>query len=87
MKILSVITNTVAAIGQTIQDTAETASIMVGDEGLKTTTRYTFGIVNNSLEESHIKSGSEKDYNIDEFKRKHAKKLGRPKGSKKNESK
>ena len=87
MKILSVITNTVAAIGQTIQDTAETASIMVGDEGLKTTTRYTFGIVNNSLEESHIKSGLEKDYNIDEFERKHAKKLGRPKGSKKNESK
>jgi len=87
MKILSVITNTVAAIGQTIQDTAETASILVGDEGLKTTTRYTFGILNNSLEESHVVSGLESQYNIEEFKKKHAKKLGRPKGSKKNESK
>jgi hypothetical protein len=79
MQVFKVISNTIAAMGQTIQDTAETVSLAVGDEGLKSTTRYTFGILNNSLEESHVVSGLEKDYNIDEFKKNHAKKVGRPK--------
>ena len=79
MQVFKVISNTIAAMGQTIQDTAETISLAVGDEGLKSTTRYTFGILNNSLEESHIVSGLEKDYNVDEFRKNHAKKIGRPK--------
>lgn len=79
MQVFKVISNTIAAMGQTIQDTAETVSLAVGDEGLKSTTRYTFGILNNSLEESHIVSGLEKDYNVDEFRKNHAKKIGRPK--------
>jgi hypothetical protein len=79
MQVFKVISNTIAAMGQTIQDTAETVSLAVGDEGLKSTTRYTFGILNNSLEESHIVSGLEKDYNVDEFRKNHAKKVGRPK--------
>jgi hypothetical protein len=87
MQVFKVISNTIAAVGQTIQDGAETLSLAVGDDGLKSTTRFTFGILNNSLEESHVVSGLEKDYNIDEFKKNHAKKVGRPKGSKKNESK
>ena len=83
MQVFKVISNTIAAMGKTIQDTAETVSLAVGDEGLKSTTRYTFGILNNSLEESHVVSGLESQYNIEEFKKKHAKKIGRPK---KNES-
>ena len=79
MQVFKVISNTIAAMGQTIQDTAETISLAVGDDGLKSTTRYTFGILNNSLEESHIVSGLEKDYNVDEFRKNHAKKVGRPK--------
>jgi len=79
MQVFKVISNTIAAMGQTIQDTAETISLAVGDDGLKSTTRYTFGILNNSLEESHIVSGLEKDYNVDEFRKNHAKKIGRPK--------
>ena len=79
MQVFKVISNTIAAMGQTIQDTAETISLAVGDDGLKSTTRYTFGILNNSLEESHVVSGLEKEYNIDEFKKNHAKKVGRPK--------
>ena len=83
MQVFKVISNTIAAMGKTIQDTAETVSLAVGDEGLKSTTRYTFGILNNSLEESHVVSGLESQYNIEEFKKKHAKEVGRPK---KNES-
>ena len=79
MQVFKVISNTIAAMGKTIQDTAETVSLAVGDEGLKSTTRYTFGILNNSLEESHVVSGLESQYNIEEFKKKHAKKVGRPK--------
>ena len=79
MQVFKVISNTIAAMWQTIQDTAETVSLAVGDDGLKSTTRYTFGILNNSLEESHIVSGLEKDYNVDEFRKNHAKKIGRPK--------
>ena len=85
MQVFKVISNTIAAMGKTIQDTAETVSLEVGDEGLKSTTRYTFGILNNSLEESHVVSGLESQYNIEEFKKKHAKKVGRP--PKKNDKK
>lgn len=85
MQVFKVISNTIAAMGKTIQDTAETVSLAVGDEGLKSTTRYTFGILNNSLEESHVVSGLESQYNIEEFKKKHAKKVGRP--PKKNDKK
>jgi len=78
MQVFKVISNTLAAMGKTIQDTAETVSLAVGDEGLKSTTRHTFGILNNSLNESHIVSGLETDYNIEQFKIAHAKKVGRP---------
>ena len=47
MKIFKVIGNTIAAVGQTIQDSAELVSNLVGDEGLKHTTRQSFKIVNN----------------------------------------
>jgi len=85
MKLWKVFANTLGAVGQTIQDGAETVSLAVGDAGLKSTTRHTFGILNNSLEESHVISSLESQYNIDEFKKNHAKKVGRP--PKKNEKK
>ncbi len=85
MKIFKVIGNTIAAVGQTIQDTAELASNLVGDDGLKHTTRQSFKIVNNALDESAIISELETNWNIEEFKRKHKAKVGRP--SKKDEKK
>ena len=78
MQLVKVVNKTLGAVGQTIQDTAETASIFVGDEGLKTTTRLSMGILNNSLLESNVISGLETEYNIEQFKLAHAKKVGRP---------
>ena len=71
MQIFKVIGNTIAAIGQTVQDSAELVSLTVSDEGLKTTTRQSFKIINTAL-----------DYNLVKFKEDHAKRSGRPKGSK-----
>jgi hypothetical protein len=82
MQLVKVVNKTLGSVGQTIQDTAETMSIVVGDEGLKTTTRLTFGILNNSLLESNVISGLETEYNIAQFKIAHAKKVGRPPKSK-----
>ena len=82
MKIFKVIGNTLASAGQAIQDTMELASLLVSEEGLKHTTRQSFKIVNNALDESAIISELETEWNINEFKRKHAVKLGRPKKNK-----
>ena len=79
MKIFKVIGNTLASAGQAIQDTMELASLLVSEEGLKHTTRQSFKIVNNALDESAIISELETNWNIDEFKRKHKAKVGRPK--------
>ena len=87
MKIFKVIGNTIAAIGQTVQDSAELVSNVVGDDGLKHTSRQSFKIINNALDESATISELETEWNINEFKRKHAVKLGRPKGSKKKDGK
>ena len=75
----SALAKSITALGNIVVDTAETASLLVGDDGLKTTTRFTMGIVNNSLEESYIESELEKDYNIEQIKKKHKAKVGRPK--------
>jgi hypothetical protein len=82
MQIFKVIGNTIAAVGQTVQDTAELASMVVSDQGLKTTSRASFGIVNTALIESEQIAIAESEYNLAKFKEDHAKKLGRPKGSK-----
>ena len=52
MQIFKVVGNTIAAVGQTVQDTAELASLIVSDDGLKHTTRQSFKIVNTALDES-----------------------------------
>ena len=85
MKIFKVIGNTIAAIGQTVQDSAELVSNLVGDEGLKHTSRQSFKIINTALDESVEIAILESDWNLQEFKRKHQAKVGRP--PKKNESK
>jgi hypothetical protein len=84
MQIFKVIGNTIAAMGQTIQDTAELVSLTVSDDGLKTTTRQSFKIINTALDESVEIALLESEYNLNEFKRTHAlKKAGRPPNKKK----
>ena len=83
MQIFKVIGNTIAALGQTVQDTAELVSLTVSDDGLKTTTRQSFKIVNTALDESVEIALLESEYNLAKFKEDHAKKIGRPKGSRK----
>ena len=84
MQIFKVIGNTIAAMGQTIQDTAELVSLTVSDDGLKTTTRQSFKIINTALDESVEIALLESESNLNEFKRTHAlKKAGRPPNKKK----
>ena len=84
MQIFKVIGNTIAAMGQTIQDTAELVSLTVSDDGLKTTTRQSFKIINTALDESVEIALLESEYNLNEFKRPHAlNKAGRPPNKKK----
>lgn len=81
MKILKVIGNTIAAVGQTVQDTAELASLVVSDAGLKTTTRQSFKIINTALDESVEIAMLESEHNLNEFRKAHnvaKKKVGRP---------
>ena len=81
MQIFKVVGNTIAAIGQTVQDSAELVSLVVSDDGLKTTTRQTFKIINTALDESVEMALLESEHNLEEFKRTHAaakKKVGRP---------
>ena len=78
MQILKVIGNTIAAVGQTVQDTAELASLTVSDDGLKSTVRSTFLVVNTALDESAQMAIAESEHNLAQFKSDHAKKVGRP---------
>jgi hypothetical protein len=83
MQIFKVIGNTIASLGKTVENTAELANLIVGDEGLKSTTRSSFGIVNTALNESHVMAIAESEYNLEQFKKDHAlKKAGRPKKNK-----
>ena len=78
---LNVIGNTIAAVGQTVQDTAELASLVVSDAGLKTTTRQSFKIINTALDESVEIAMLESEHNLNEFRKAHnvaKKKVGRP---------
>ena len=85
MQILKVIGNTIASVGQTVQDTAELVSLTVGDEGLKHTTRQSFKIINTALDESVEIALLETEYNLREFRKNHSmnsnKGPGRPKKS------
>tara|TARA_R110000823_G_scaffold98796_2_gene213685 strand:+ start:435 stop:692 length:258 start_codon:yes stop_codon:yes gene_type:complete len=85
MQIFKVIGNTIAAAGQTVQDTAELVSLTVGDEGLKHTTRQSFKIINTALDESVEIALLETEYNLREFRKNHSmnstKGPGRPKKS------
>jgi len=78
MQIIKSTGNVIASVFQTVENTADLANLIVGDEGLKATTRSTFGIVNTALNESHVMAIAESDHNLAEFKKEHAKKVGRP---------
>ena len=79
MKIFKVIGNTIAAVGQTVQDTAELVSLTVSDDGLKHTTRQSFKIINIALDESVEVALAEAEVNMREFRKNHKlNKAGRP---------
>ncbi len=71
MKIFKVIGNTIAAVGQTVQDTAELVSLTVSDDGLKHTTRQSFKIINIALDESVEVAQAEAEVNMREFRKNH----------------
>ena len=85
MKIIKVIGNTIEAIGQTTVDSAQLISLVVGDDGLKHTTRQSFKIINTALDESVEIALLETEYNLREFRKNHSmnsnKGPGRPKKS------
>ena len=83
MKIFKVIGNTLASAGEAVQDTMSLISMFVSDDGLKHTTRQSFKLVNNALDESVVISELETTWNIEEFKRKHKARVGRPKKNEK----
>ena len=78
MQIFKAVGNTIASLGQAAQDSASLVSLVVGDEGLKHTTRQSFKIINTALDESVEIALLESEFNLAEFKRTHAKKVGRP---------
>jgi hypothetical protein len=78
MQTFKVIGGTIEAVGETIVNSAQLLSLVVGDEGLKHTTRQSFKLVNSALDESVEMALLETEYNLAEFKRTHAKKVGRP---------
>jgi hypothetical protein len=78
MQFFKVIGNTFRAVGETVENTAELGNLIVGDEGLKSFVRSSFGIVNTALNESHVMAIAESDYNLAQFRKDHAKKVGRP---------
>lgn len=86
MQIFKVVGNTIASLGQTVQDTAELASLVVSDDGLKHTTRQSFKIVNTALDESVAIAELESEHNLSEFRKNHnmkvkASNVGRPRKS------
>jgi len=81
MKIFKVIGNTVAAIGKTIEDSAELVSSFVGDDGLKHTSRQSFKLVNTALDESVEMALVESEYNLKQFRKEHGM-LPKPKKTK-----
>ena len=82
MQIFKVVGNTIAAVGQTVQDTAELASLIVSDDGLKHTTRQSFKIVNTALDESVTIAELETEYNVAEFIKNHNLKVNAAKKNK-----
>jgi len=86
MQIFKVIGNTIAATGQTVQDSAELLSLVVGDEGLKHTTRQSFKIINTALDESVEIALLETEYNLSEFRKNHSMSTGKGPGRPKKNS-
>jgi uncharacterized protein YqfA (UPF0365 family) len=71
MKIFKVIGNTIAKIGQTVEDVADLVSLTVSDEGLKSTVRNSFKTVNISIAQSAIMAEIEANEEIKQFKLDH----------------
>jgi len=71
MKIFKVIGNTIASVGKTIEDSADLISTVVGDRGLKHTTKQSFRLINDSLDQSVIMAEVEAVEELKQFKLDH----------------
>lgn len=71
MKIFKVIGNTIAKLGKTIEDSADLISTVVGDDGLKHTTKQSFRLINDSLDQSVIMAEVEAVEELKQFKLDH----------------
>jgi hypothetical protein len=71
MKIFKVIGNTLASVGNTIQNSAELVNIFVGEEGLKHSTRQSFKIINISLDQSVEMALLESEEELKQFRKDH----------------
>ena len=81
MKLWKNISNTLASVGKTIENSAELVNVLVGDEGLKHSTRQSFKIINTALDESVEMALLESQGNIKQFRKEHGitASVGRPK--------
>ena len=71
MKIFKVIGNTLASVGNTIQNSAELVNIFVVEEGLKHSTRQSFKIINISLDQSVEMALLESEEELKQFRKDH----------------
>jgi hypothetical protein len=76
MKLWKNISNTLASVGKTIENSAELINVLVGDEGLKHSTKQSFKLVNISLDESVEMAILESQENIKQFRKEHG--IGQP---------
>jgi hypothetical protein len=76
MKLWKNISNTLASVGKTIENSAELINVLVGDEGLKHSTKQSFKLVNISLDESVEMALLESEENIKQFRKEHG--IGQP---------
>lgn len=80
MKIFKVLGNTLASVGNTIQNSAELVNMFVGEEGLKHSTRQSFKIINISLDQSVEMALLESEEELKQFRKEHD--LSEPKDKK-----
>lgn len=71
MKIFKVLGNTLAAVGNTIQNSAELVNEFVGEDGLKHSTRQSFKIINISLDQSVEMALLESQEELKQFRKDH----------------
>ena len=83
MKVFKVLGSIIASIGGFIENIAELGNYVVGDEGLKSTVKYSFQIVNVGLEGAAKMTEIESKQEVQDFYKENGlTPTGKPKGTK-----